>query len=378
MDDKITPFYVMEVMAAAQEREMAGEQVWHLEVGQPSTGAPRAAVQVAHKLLDSSALGYTPSKGIPELAPAIATHIRKKYTIDVDPGRIAITSGASGAMVLAVLAAFKPGDRIGISEPGYPCYRNILLALGLEPVPIKVGPESRFQPRVEHLAAGPQIDGLVVASPSNPTGTVLSPAELGTIVAWCGDNNVQLISDEIYHGLTYGDVETATAAQFSDDVIVINSFSKYWSMTGWRMGWMVLPERLVSAVDRRAQNLVICPPAISQHVALAALDCADELEGHLRRYDTNRQILLAGLPDVGLTEIAPTDGAFYLWARCDHLGSSVDIAAQWLDAWGVAVTPGIDFDPVDGHRYLRFSYSGSTETVRQAVAQLQRWSDSSV
>ena len=377
MNDKIAPFYVMEVMAAAQRREMAGEDVLHLEVGQPSTGAPQAAVNVAHQLLDSSPLGYTSSRGIPALAPAIARHYSQSYGLDLDPERIAVASGASGAMVLALLTAFAPGARVGITAPGYPCYRNMLVALGMEPVPIKVGVETRFQPTVEHVARCGRLDGLIVASPSNPTGTVLPTAELKAIVAWCDENDVQLVSDEIYHGLTYGDVQTATAAEFSDEVIVVNSFSKYWSMTGWRIGWLVLPERLGAAVDRRAQNLVICPTALSQHVALAALDCGDELKGHLRRYDANRQILLAGLPKAGLTEIAPTDGAFYLWAKCDHLGSSVDLAAEWLENCGVAVTPGIDFDPDDGHRYLRFSYSGSTETMRQAVVKLQAWAERS-
>ncbi len=362
----------MEVMAAAQRREQAGKRVLHLEVGQPSTGAPAAAVRRAHEMLEGSPLGYTPSRGIPELAPAIARHLHSMYEVEVDDTRIAITQGASGAMTLALLAAFEPGARIGVPEPGYPCYRNMVLALHMVPVPIKVDASTRYQPTVEHLQRVANLDGVIVASPSNPTGTVMAPNDLASLVMWCDENDVRLISDEIYHGLTYG-AEVATASAFSSNPIVINSFSKYFSMTGWRIGWMVLPKSLCGAVDRLAQNLVICPTALSQYVALAALECKTELDRHVARYNQNRNVLLEGLPRVGLTDIAPTDGAFYLWARCSHLGSSVELAAEWLDSCGVAVTPGIDFDPVDGHDFLRFSYSGSTEIMYDAVEQLTSW-----
>ena len=364
----------MEVVAAAQEREQAGDAVFHLEVGQPSTGAPRGAIEVAHKLLDSHTLGYTTSRGIPEFAPAIARHIADQYDLDIDPGRIAITQGASGAFVLALLTAFTPGARVAVSAPGYPCYRNMLTALHMAPVTVEVDASTRYQPTIELLEAAGPLDGVIVASPSNPTGTVLRPAELEQLVKWCDANGVRFISDEIYHGLTYGDTVTATASEFSDDAIVINSFSKYFSMTGWRVGWAVLPEELTGLFDRLAQNLVICPPALGQHMAVAALDCRTELDGHLARYATNRQVLLEGLPKAGITDLAPSDGAFYVWARTDHLAAdSKLLAAQWLEQLGVAATPGVDFHPTDGHRFMRFSFCGTPETMRGAVDALHKW-----
>ena len=370
----IDPFYVMEVAAAAQEREQSGEAVFHLEVGQPSTGAPRGAIDVAHTLLDTNTLGYTISRGIPEIAPAIAKHIGEQYDIEVDPSRIAITQGASGAFVLALLAAFEPGARVAVSEPGYPCYRNMLTALGMVPVGINVDASTRYQPTVELLEEAGPLDGVIVASPSNPTGTVLHPDELRSLVEWSNAANVRFISDEIYHGLTYGDAVTATASQFSENAIVINSFSKYFSMTGWRIGWTVLPTELTGLFDRLAQNLVICPPAISQHMAVAALDCRDELDQHVARYATNRDILLEGLPKAGLTDLAPSDGAFYVWARTDHLAAdSKLLAAQWLQQLGVAATPGVDFHPADGHRFMRFSFCGTPETMKGAVDALHKW-----
>ena len=370
----IDPFYVMEVVAAAQQREQSGEAVFHLEVGQPSTGAPRGAVAVAHELLDSHTLGYTTSRGIPKIAPAIARHIKRQYDLDIDPARIAITQGASGAFVIALLAAFEPGARVAVSEPGYPCYRNMLTALHMEPVAINVDASTRYQPTIELLEAAGPLDGVIVASPSNPTGTVLSPTELANLVAWSDANDVRFISDEIYHGLTYGDVVTATAAEFSENAIVVNSFSKYFSMTGWRIGWTVLPSDLTGLFDRLAQNLVICPPAISQHIAVAALDCRDELDQHVARYASNREILLEGLPKAGLTDLAPSDGAFYVWARTDHMAAdSKALASEWLQQLGVAATPGVDFHPTDGHRFMRFSFCGTPETMRGAVDALQKW-----
>ncbi len=374
MPASIDPFYVMEVVAAAQRHEQEGNAVFHLEVGQPSTGAPQGAIDVAHRLLDSDPLGYTTSRGIPELAPAIASHVGTQYDFDVNPGRIAITQGASGAFVLALLASFEPGARVAVTAPGYPCYRNMLAALHMTAVPIHVDASTRFQPTVELLEAAGPLDGVIVASPSNPTGTVLEPDELAALCGWCDEQGVRLISDEIYHGLTYGDTVTATAAALSDSAIVINSFSKYFSMTGWRIGWTVLPEELVTAVDRLAQNLVICPPALSQHVALAALYCRDELDGHVDRYAANRKILLEGLPKAGMTDLAPADGAFYIWARTDHLAAdSRDLTAGWLRELGVAATPGIDFDPTDGHRYVRFSFCGTPQTMHGAIESLLTW-----
>ena len=370
----IDPFHVMEVVAAAEAREQAGDRVFHLEVGQPSTGAPADAIARLAALTESQPLGYTTSRGIPDLPPAIAAHLHASHDIEIDPARIAVTQGASGAFVLALLAAFEPGARVGVTEPGYPCYRNMLRALHMEPVAIPLLPEKDFLLDVEDLEAAGRLDGVIVASPSNPTGTVLSPDELGAITGWCDANDVRFLSDEIYHGLTYDGVETATATALSDRAIVINSFSKYFSMTGWRMGWMVLPEDLLTIVDRLAQNLVICPPTPSQHVALAALSCGAELDAHVERYATNRQVLLDGLPRAGITNFAPANGAFYLWARTDHLAAdSQHLSAEWLREVGVAATPGLDFHPTDGHRWMRFSFSGSTETMHGAVEALATW-----
>lgn len=368
MPREIDPFYVMEVVAAAQAKEATGAAVHHLEVGQPSTGAPAGAIARAHELLDSNPLGYTTSRGIPELPPAIANHIANSYDLQVDPARIAISQGATGGVILALLAALDDGARVGVTAPGYPCYRNILTALHMTPVQINVEAQTRFQPTIEQLEAAMPLDGIIVASPANPTGTMLTPTELANLATWCDANGVRLISDEIYHGLTYDDAEMATATQFSDTAIVVNSFSKYFSMTGWRIGWTVLPEDLLTPVDRIAQNLVICPPAISQHVALAALDCRDELDAHVARYAENRRILLDGLPKAGLTDLAPADGAFYIWARIDHLAEdSQALASKWLEELGIAATPGIDFHPTQGHKFIRFSFCGATESMHATV-----------
>ena len=374
MTPMIDPFYVMEVVAAAEAKEASGATVHHLEVGQPSTGAPSGAIERAHQLLDAHPLGYTTSRGIPELAPAIATHLARSYGIDVDPARIAITQGATGAFILGLLAALDTGARVAVTTPGYPCYRNILTALHMEPVQLEVDAHNRFQPTIEQIEAAMPLDAIIIASPANPTGTMLSPAELEALTTWCEENDVRFFSDEIYHGLTYDGPQTATATQFSDSAIVINSFSKYFSMTGWRIGWTVLPEEMLTSVDRLAQNLVICPPAIGQHVALAALDCCDELEAHVSRYAHNRRILLDGLGKAGLTDLAPADGAFYIWARTDHLADdSQALAKEWLDDLGIAATPGIDFHPAEGHKYMRFSFCGPTESMHAAVDGLQTW-----
>ena len=374
MSRMIDPFYVMEVAAAAQAKEATGAAVYHLEVGQPSTGAPAGAIARAHELLDAQPLGYTVSRGIPELAPAIANHINASYGVDVDPARIAVTQGATGAFILTLLAALEEGARVAVTAPGYPCYRNILTALHMQPVQIDVDAETRFQPTIEQVEAMMPLDGIIIASPANPTGTMLTPTELSDLTRWCEGNGVRLFSDEIYHGLTYDGPDTATATQFSDEAVVINSFSKYFSMTGWRIGWTVLPDELITPVDRLAQNLVICPPVLSKHVALAAFDCGEELEFHVSRYAENRAILLEGLPEAGLTEFAPADGAFYIWARTDHLAEdSQALAAVWLDELGIAATPGIDFHPTQGHRFMRLSFSGSTESMHAAVGALQGW-----
>jgi len=370
---QIAPFYVMEVMAAAAEREKAGGDVLHLEVGQPSTGAPAGVIAAAHDALDTDRLGYTAASGIPALRDRLAEHYQARYGVTVDPDRIFVTQGASGACVLSFLAAFDVGARVAVTEPGYPCYRNMLQAFGVDVVGIAVGPETRYQPTPELLAAAGPLDGIVVASPSNPTGTMIGAAELGALVGWCEQHNVRFVADEIYHGISYGH-PTPTALASSDNVLVVNSFSKYFSMTGWRLGWMVVPESLSDTVVRLAQNLYISAPTLAQLAAVAAFDCRQELDANLVRYAANREVLLDGLPEIGLTELAPADGAFYVWADVSELtDDSTVLCAQWLDELGVAATPGVDFDPHRGHRYVRFSFSESTEDVTEAVNRLKRW-----
>ena len=370
----ISPFHVMEVMRAAEERERAGGDVMHLEVGQPSTGAPAGVAAAAHAALDSGApLGYTGALGVVELRAAIAAHYGAWYGSPVDPAQVVVTTGASGSCVLAFLACFDPGDRVGVVAPGYPCYRNMLAAFGVEVVDIEVDAGTRFQPSPELLDAAGPLAGVVVASPSNPTGTMLTPDEMAGLAGWCAAHDARLVSDEIYHGITYG-AAVPTAVAHDPEAIVVQSFSKYFSMTGWRLGWLVVPESLLGAVERLAQNLYISPPTLSQVAALAAFDCHDELTANVARYARNRDILLRGLPGAGLTELAPADGAFYVWARTDHLDpDSERLCARWLDELGVAVTPGIDFDPRRGRSWVRFSFAGATADMDEAVRRLLAW-----
>ncbi|MBM46416.1 MAG: 1-aminocyclopropane-1-carboxylate deaminase [Acidimicrobiaceae bacterium] len=370
----IAPFYVMEVMRSAAERESTGKEVLHLEVGQPSTPAPLGARQNAIKAIEEEILGYTSAMGMEPLRERLSLHYLEWYKTEIPPSRIGITMGASGAFTLAFLACFESGDRVAVPTPGYPCYRNVLRALDVEVVDLPVGPETRFQPSPEGLESLGPIDGLVVASPSNPTGTMLLENELLEIVNWCQANEVRLISDEIYHGVTYG-AAAPTAASFWEEAVVVNSFSKYFSMTGWRVGWLVLPDTLVAPVERLAQNAFIAAASVSQHAALGAFDSHDELEINLDRYRTNRQILLEGLPSVGIGKLAPADGAFYIWAQVDHLcDDSQALAQQWLSELGIAVTPGIDFDPSEGHRFIRFSFAGSTREALETIEKLSNWS----
>lgn len=371
----ISPFHVMEVVRSARQRAEAGGDVLHLEVGQPSTGAPTPAIGAARAALDRpELLTYTDALGLPALRTRIARHHLLRSGVEIDPDRIAITQGASMACVLAFLATFDVGDRVAVCEPGYPCYRQMLLALGCEVVPVPIGPETRFQPTPELLDEVGPLDGLVVASPSNPTGSQLTTGELAALATWCADHDVRLVADEIYHGISYR--EAAPSAITHDDVrpIVINSFSKYFSMTGWRLGWMVLPTELVRPVELLAQNLVISAPTLSQIAAVAAFDGTVELDAHVRRYDTNREVLLSGLVDLGCSTIAPPDGAFYLYADVSHLtDDSQQLCGHWLDQLGVAATPGIDFDPVRGRHTVRFSYAGDTSTIADAVRRLSTW-----
>ena len=373
----IAPFYVMEVMRAAEQRELRGEEVLHLEVGQPSTGAPEGALRAVEEALRSEPLGYTGAAGLPRLRNRISEWYRQQYDLDIDPARIVVTTGASGSCVLTFLACFDVGDRVGVLEPGYPCYRNDLEAFGAEVVPIPVTHHTKFRPTIELLDSVLPLDGLVVASPSNPTGTVLPPEVLQSVVGWCQANDVRLIVDEIYHGVTY-DVECPSALQFSSELIVFNSFSKYFSMTGWRLGWVVAPETMAAAIEKLAQSLTISAPTVSQIAGLAAFDCTEELNVNIERYGRNREVLLEGLRHAGIVEIAPPDGAFYIWADVSHLvplvgGTAQDLCRIWLDELGIAATPGIDFDQVRGQDFVRFSYAGATVDMVEAMSRLAGW-----
>lgn len=370
----IAPFIVMDVMRAANQRAAAGGDVLHLEVGQPSGQAPAAVLAAAKAALDSHGLGYTEALGLPSLRERIARHYRDSYGVAVEPERVAVTTGSSGGFLLAFLAAFAAGDRVAVAAPGYPAYRNILKALDIECVSVPVGPGSRWQLTVAELEkVGGRLDGVVVASPSNPTGSMLSPAEMADLAAWCETRQVRLVSDEIYHGIVYG-APAATALDAGEHAIVVNSFSKYYAMTGWRLGWMVLPPDLVRAVECLQQNLFISPPTLSQVAAEAVFDHRDELDARVAVYRANRDILLEELPKAGFTRLAPSDGAFYLYADIAELtNDSPDFCRRMLAETGVAATPGTDFDPVQGHRTMRFSFAGATADMVEAAKRLRAW-----
>ena len=371
---RIAPFIVMEVLAAANARAAVGADVLHLEVGEPAGGAPAAAVEAATAALARGGCGYTEAFGLPALRARIAAHYGDSYGLGVEPERVAVTVGASGAFILAFLAAFDPGARVAVAEPGYPVYRNILAALGVEVVPLPTTLATRFQPTPELLerVAGP-IDGLVLASPSNPTGTMLPSAELARLAHWCRRRGIRIVADEIYHGITYGEPAESILA-FCRDAVVVNSFSKYFCMTGWRLGWLVLPEDLVAATRRLAQNLFIAAPTVAQHAALGAFTALPELERRIDRYRADRAVLLDALRGCGLTRVAPADGAFYLYVDVGHLtDDSVQLCKELLEDTGVAVTPGVDFDPARGHRYVRLSFAGPSDEVARAAERLAGW-----
>ncbi len=370
----ISPFVVMEVMKAANEREAAGGDVLHLEVGQPSTPAPQKVLAAAEVALRGDRLAYTEALGIPELRERISRHYADYYGVAVAAERIVVTTGSSGGFLLGFLAAFDGGDRVAIGEPYYPGYRNILSALDVTPVTVPTGPESHFQPTPEGLvAAGAGLDGLLVASPANPTGSMLDHAAMAALVAHCRAAGMRLIVDEIYHGITYGGRAETVLAQ-TDQAIVINSFSKYFSMTGWRLGWMVVPDDLGRAVECLAQNLFISAPSLSQLAGLAAFDAAEELDANVARYRANRDLLLNELPAAGLDKLAPADGAFYIYADVRRFtNDSPEFCRRMLAETGVAATPGIDFDASQGRGFVRFSFAGSTEDMAEAARRLKDW-----
>lgn len=370
----VAPFYAMEVLKAANDREAAGGNVLHMEVGEPGGGSPRQVIQAAETALLSARIGYTEALGIPELREGISGYYELTYGVSIDPSRIVVTTGSSGGFLLAFLSAFDPGDRVLLTTPGYPAYPNILKSVGVEPVMVETGPESRFQPTPELLSkVGVKADGLLVASPANPTGTMLNRTALKDLVDYCETNGIRLISDEVYHGITYGE-KAVSAAELSDSAIVINSFSKYFSMTGWRLGWMVVPEELVRSIEVLGQNLAISAPALSQYAALAAFDSADELDAKVDGYARNRELLLRELPLAGFDKMAPADGAFYIFADVTKLtNDSMEFCRRMLDEIGVATTPGVDFDPDRGHAYIRFSFAGDYEGVAEAASRIKAW-----
>jgi aspartate/methionine/tyrosine aminotransferase len=375
----VPPFAVMEIIAAANARRAAGQDVLNLAAGEPSGGACEAVRQRAMRVLaDGGGLGYTEAVGMPALRTAIADHYGRWYGVAVDPGRVAVTTGSSGGFVLAFLAAFDPGARVAVTRPGYPAYRNILTALGCAVVDLPCGPSTRYQPTVAMLAeahARAPLDGLVVASPANPTGTMIGAQELGAIGRWCAEHGVRLISDELYHGITYTDAPATTGADLPG-AVVVHSFSKYWSMTGWRLGWLVLPQDLVAPVDALAGNLALCPPALAQHAGLAALSPAGMAAAReqVARYAASRTLVLDRLPELGWTRAAPADGAFYVYADISASGlDSVTWCARLLAEAGVALTPGTDFDPVDGQRFVRLSFAAPAAVVGAALDRIVGW-----
>jgi aspartate/methionine/tyrosine aminotransferase len=370
----VPPFYVMRVIDAVVAKRAAGHAVVDLSAGQPSTAAPAAVRAAAATAVQSELLGYTNALGIPPLRDAIARHYERRHGLTVDPDAIVVTTGSSGGFLYAFLAAFEAGDTVVLARPGYPAYRNMLAALGCTVVELPCGPAERFQPTIAQLdALDAPPAGLVVASPANPTGTMLPPADLAALVAWCDQHGTRLISDEIYHGITYG-AEVATSWQFSRSPVVVNSFSKYFSMTGWRIGWLLVPDELRDAVFRLAGNFTICPPAVSQVAAAAAFDAYDELDANVERYAANRAMLLDALPSIGITKIAPPDGAFYIYADVSEwTDDSITWAARLLDEAGVAVAPGIDFDTVDGGRYVRMCFAGDGAEIARGIDLFGGW-----
>lgn len=367
----VAPFHAMAINRLANERERRGLPVVHMEVGQPAAGAPRAAIEAGLRALASEPQGYWESGA---LAERIAAHYRDSYGLAIDPARILLTPGASGALVLAIAVLFRHGDRVALPRPAYPAHRNVLRALGLEVLELPCGEETRFQPTAAMIEAlDPAPAGMILTSPSNPTGTMLSPAELAAIADVCRRRAIRIISDETYHGISYGP-RAHSLLESDRDAVIVNSFSKYWCMTGWRLGWAVVPAPLVDVMRRFAGNLFLVPPTLSQHVALAAMDARPELEAHVATYAANRRLLTEALPALGIARFVPADGAFYVYA---DIGQLTDDSLAWclelLDATGVALNTGLDFDPVHGGRFVRLSFAVSTAEVEQALTLLGGW-----
>ena len=367
----VTPFHAIALSRRAHQLEAEGRHIIHMEFGQPSTGAPAAAIAEAHRVLDREAMGYWES---PDLKAQIGRHYAETQGVDVAPGRIVLTCGASPALVLALNTLFAPGARVALARPGYVAYRGTLTALHLEPVELACGPAERYQLTAAALAAlDPPPAGVIIASPANPTGTIIAPDELAAIARLCAARGIRIISDEIYHGIAYG-MPTETMLRHAPEALIVNSFSKYFSMAGWRLGWLVVPEALAPQAVARIGNLFLTPPSLAQKAGLIAFACRNELEAHVATYAHNRKLLLAALPALGLGSIAPPDGAFYLWADIGHYTvDSMAFCLRLLEETGVATAPGIDFDPVDGHRFLRFSFAVSTAELETAIARMIAW-----
>ena len=372
----VASFIVMDVMRAAAELERQGRSIIHMEVGQPGTPAPETARAAVRAALDTETLGYTAALGSDALRARIAASYRERYGVGVDENRVIVCSGSSAAFLLAFLAVFDAGARVALPSPGYPCYRHILSALGCRTPLIETGPEGRWMPTPDDLAAlheREKLNGLLIASPANPTGTMIEPDRLAALIGYADTNGLWFISDEIYHGLTY-DAPATTALSVSDEVIVINSFSKYHAMTGWRIGWLVVPPALVRTVERLQQNFFISAPAASQVAALGAFEDVHELERNRETYARNRALLLTALPEAGFSALAPADGAFYLYADVSAFtDDALGFARAMLEEIGVAVTPGLDFDEARGNRYLRFSYAGTESDMAEAARRLKAW-----
>lgn len=367
----IDPFHAIAISREAHALEADGRSILHMEFGQPSTGAPSAALAEAHHVLDTDPIGYWES---PALKGRIARLYAERHGVAVDPEQVMLTCGASPGLVLALTCLFAPSARVATARPGYVAYRNVMKALYLDPLEIGCGPAERYQISADALAAiDPEPDGVIIASPANPTGTIIPPGELAAIARVCDARGIAIVSDEIYHGLSFGD-PAHSMLEFAPDAIIVNSFSKYFSMAGWRLGWVVVPQRLIGAARARMGNLFLTPPVLAQRAGLAAFDCADELEAHVETYRRNRQLLLDALPALGLARIAPPDGAFYIYADINHLtNDSLSFCQKLLRETGVATAPGIDFDPVEGHRFIRFSFAVSTDRVEDAIARMIPW-----